>query len=93
MDKWREFYQYYKQNPIEYYEDYFGIKFTKFQKIKLKIYNIFISHLQEITERQREIMEEILIEPYGSLIYEILKLHMNILELRITIIKELFRIK
>ena len=93
MDKWREFYQYYKQNPIEYYEDYFGIKFTKFQKIKLKIYNIFISHLQEITERQREIMEEILIVTYGSIIYEILKLHMNILELRITIIKELFRIK
>ena len=49
MDKWKEFYQYYKRNPIERYEDYFGIKFTKFQKIKLKIYNIFISHLQELT--------------------------------------------
>lgn len=89
MDKWKEFYQYYKQNPIEHYEDYFGIKFTKFQKIKLKIYNIFIGHLQELTERQREIMEEILIEPYGSLRYEVLKLHMSVLNLKITLIREL----
>lgn len=93
MDKWRKFYQYYKQNPIKHYEDYLGIKLTKFQKIKLKTYNIFIRHLQEILERQRQIIDEILIEPYGSIRYNGLKLYMNILELKITLIKELFRIK
>lgn len=92
MDKCEKFYKYYKENPIEFYEDYFGIKLTKFQKIKFKIYNIFIRHLQELVEKQREIIDEILIEPYGSLSYDFLKLHMYILDLKITLIKELFRI-
>lgn len=37
-------------------------------------------------------MYEMSIEPYGSLRYEVLKLHIYILDLRITLIKELFRI-
>lgn len=63
------------------------------RKVKLKIYNIFIRHLQELVERQREIIDEILIQPYGSVKYEALKLHMNVLDLKITFIKELFKIK
>ena len=93
MDKWKEVYKYYKENKIEYYEDYLGAKLTKFQKIKLKIYNIFIRYLQELIERQREIIDEMLIEPYGSLRYVTLKLHMNVLDLKIIFIKELFKIK
>lgn len=49
-------------------------------------------HLIELIERQNEILEEILIEPYRTTRYEILKLHMSILDLRITIVKEIFKI-
>ena len=67
--------EYYKKNPIKFCEDYLGIELSKFQKIKLKIYDIFIFHLQELIKRQKEIMYEMSIEPYGSLRYEVLKLH------------------
>lgn len=49
-------------------------------------------HLIELLERENEILEEILIEPCGTTRYEILKLHMSILDLRITIVKEIFKI-
>lgn len=93
MNKWKECYKYYKQNPTEYYENYFGIKLTKFQKIKLSIYNVFINYLQELVNEQKELIKEILLEPYGTTRYKVLELHSIILDLKIILIKELFRIK
>lgn len=93
INKWKERYKHYKQNPIEYFEDCFGVKLTKFQKIKLKTYNAFINHLQELVDEQKELIGEILIEPYGTTRYKVLELHSIILDLKIILIKELFRIK
>jgi hypothetical protein len=59
----------------------------------LKIKDTIVNHLLELVGRQEEIMEEILVEPYGTTRYEILRLHLIVLELRVTVIKELFRIK
>lgn len=55
--------------------------------------SIIDKHLVELLEKQNKILEEILIEPYGSVKYEALKLHMNVLDLKITFIKELIKIK
>lgn len=49
-------------------------------------------HLIELIEIQNEILEEILITPCGTTRYEILKLHLAILDLRITIVKEMLKI-
>lgn len=91
ISKCKEFCQNYKQNPIKNYEDYFGIKFTKFQKVKLKIYNNFIRYLEKIIYEESEMLNEILIEPYGTARYEILKLHLVILGLKVDLIKEIFK--
>lgn len=47
MSKWKEHYDYYKRNPINYYEDMLGVKLTKLQKIKLKIYIWFENHFKK----------------------------------------------
>ena len=47
MNKWKELREYYKRNPTKYYEDILGVKFTKLQKIKLKIYIWFENHFKK----------------------------------------------
>ena len=59
----------------------------------MRFQNIILRHLSELNTRQREIIDEILIEPYGTTRYEILRLHLAILDLKITLIKEIFKIK
>ena len=54
--------------------------------------DLMYKHLIELLEKQNVILEEVLITPYGTIRYEVLKLHVSILDLRITIIKELFKI-
>lgn len=60
-----------------------------FKRLKIK----FKEYLIDIAIKQNEIIQEILIEPYGTTRYEILKLHLAILELKINLIKEVFKIK
>ena len=91
-NKWNDFCNYYKLNPIEFYENYFGIKLTVFQKVKIKIYNVLSKHLKYVIYEQNKVLIEMLIEPYGTTRYNILKLHLAILDLRIVLIREIFRI-
>ena len=62
-------------------------------KIKLKIHNSFVEYLYKFLYEQGEIIDEILTEPYGTTRYEILRLHLAILDLKINLIKEIFKIK
>ena len=93
MDKWKEFRGYYKRNPIKYYEDMLGVKFTKFQKVKFKMYICLTDYLNGLIIEEKELLEEIIIEPYGTTRYEVLKLHSVVLELKIGIIKNILKIQ
>lgn len=55
--------------------------------------SIIDKHLVELLEKQNKILEEILIEPYGSVRYEVLKLHMTVLDLKIIMMRGIFKIK
>lgn len=92
MSKWKEYYDYYKRNPINYYEDMLGVKFTKFQKIRLKIYIGITDYLNELLEEEKEILKEIITEPYGTTRYDVLKLHSVVLELKISIVKSVLKV-
>lgn len=93
MNKWKEFREYYKRNPIKFYEDMLGVKFTKFQKMKLKIYSCLADYLNDLSIEEKEVLEEMIIEHYGTTRYDILKLHSVILELKISIVKGILKIQ
>ena len=57
MNSWKEFRDYYKKNPINYYEDMLGIKFTKFQKVKFKMYICLTDYLTKLLEEEKEILK------------------------------------
>lgn len=61
MSKWKEYYDYYKRNPINYYEDMLGVKFTKYQKIRLKIYIWFENHFRKKNNNIRGKRSEMMI--------------------------------
>ena len=58
-------------------------------KIKRRIHNNFIKYLHKLLHEQKELIQEMLIEPYGTIRYEILKLHLAILDLKINLLKEI----
>ena len=93
MNKWKGFYDYYKRNPIKYYEDMLGVKFTKFQKIRLKIYIDITDYLTKLLGEEKEILKEMIAEPYGTIRYEVLNLHSVVLELKISIVKSILKIQ
>lgn len=39
MDRWKELYRYYRENPAEFYETYLGIKLSAYQRSCLKALN------------------------------------------------------
>lgn len=67
-------------------------------RIYYKMFNAWVenkvlNHLLQLVEKQREVIDEILIEPYGSVRYEVLKLHMTVLDLKIIMMRGIFKIK
>ena len=93
MNKRKELREYYKRNPIKYYEDMLGFKFTKFQKVKFKMYICLTDYLNGLIFEKKNLLEEMIIEPYGTTRYEVLKLHSVVLELKIGIIKNILKIQ
>ena len=93
MNKRKELREYYKRNPISHYEDMLGFKFTKFQKVKFKMYSCLVDCMNDLIFEKKNLLEEIIIEPYGTTRYEALKLHSVVLELKIDIIKGILKIQ
>ena len=92
MNKRKELREYYKRNPISHYEDMLGFKFTKFQKVKFKMYICLTDYLNGLIIEEKELLEEIITEPYGTTRYEVLKLHSVVLVLKIDVIKSILKV-
>ena len=91
MNKWEKYYKIYKNNPIKFCEDYLGVKLTRIQKIRLNISNSIYDYLYKLLKERKDLLREIILEPYGTLRYDVLKLHSAILELKIDIVKSILK--
>lgn len=92
MNKWEEYYKFLKRNPIEFYESYLGVKLNRFQKVKLRLSYFLSDYLYSLLLEENKILKEMLIEPYGTLRYNVLKFHGAILTFKITIVKNILKI-
>ena len=92
MNRWREYYNFHKRNPIEFYESYLGVKFNRFQKVKLRLSYFLSNYLYSLLLEENKILKEMLIESYGTTRYDVLKLHSVVLELKISIVKSVLKV-